>query len=65
MFQTVVVLLLTVLERKTLSRHEDGETAVQTDALLYVCHTLLMEGILEEICLLLLGLFLCTHLVCL
>ena len=42
--------LLTALERKTQAHQEDGETPVQTDALLYVSHTLLMVGILEEIC---------------
>ena len=49
-YQTVVVPLLTALERKTQALHEDGETPVQTDALLYVSHTLLMVGILEEVC---------------
>ena len=48
--QTVVVPLLTALERKTQVLHEDGETPVQTDALLYVSHALLMVGILEEVC---------------
>ena len=51
-YQTVVVLLLTALEKKTHFLREDGETPVQTDALLYVSHTLLMVGILEEVCLL-------------
>ena len=49
-YQTVVVPLLTALERKTQALHEDGETPVQTDVLLYVSHTLLMVGILEEVC---------------
>ena len=48
-YQTVVVPLLTALERKAQALHEDGENPVQTDALLYVSHTLLMVGILEEV----------------
>ena len=47
-YQTVVVPLLTALERKT--HPHDGETPEQTDFLLYVSHTLLMVGILEEVC---------------
>ena len=49
-YQTVVAPLLTALERKTRALHEDGETPVQTDALLYVSHTLLMVGILDKGC---------------
>ena len=49
--QTVVVPLLTAMERKTLRYYKkDQETPVQTDALLYVSRTLLMVGILEEVC---------------
>ena len=55
---TLRIIILNVLtlriiipsKRKTQALHEDGETPVQTDALLYVNHTLLMVGILEEVC---------------
>ena len=36
--------LLTELERKTLRHHEDGESPVQTDALLYVSHKTIDGG---------------------